>query len=403
MSYAWAITTLFGVYFAGFVVSYLTKGSIGTALFATFFMLFGFNLNLIPKDIIPASNLAGTYALLFLTILIHVGSSFDFKKLKNDWRLVVSVLCGIVGMAVTIIGIGGALFGRQLSIMSFPTLVGGAIATSLMTQAATEKGLAELAAIVVLVQSVQGWVGMPLITYGVKKEAKRLLASYRETDQALSANRLVTAVPTMEEVSGESPTIFDRILPKPCHNIYFYMFLSCFYGAVASVIAAYTGSLTGGIVGSALVGIVLGCALTQFGLLPKEPLVKAGLLDFFMFVLIITMCGNLANLSLSSLVSYLIPIAGLVALGAAGMLALVIPIGKKLGYATGMCFAFGMGCYCGYPGNYQIANEIINILAETKEENQYLRNEILTRVVEGSVVSVSITSVVLAGVFVSLI
>ena len=162
MSYAWAITTLFGLYFVGTIISHVTKGTIGSALFATFAMLFAYNLNILPKDVVPAADLAGMYALLNLTILIHVGSSFDVKKLKNDWRLVVSVLAGIVGMAITIVGIGSVLFGQELSVMSFPTLVGGAIATNLMTQTATEKGLMELAAIVVLVNSVQSWVGMPL-------------------------------------------------------------------------------------------------------------------------------------------------------------------------------------------------------------------------------------------------
>ena len=113
--------------------------------------------------------------------------------------------------------------------------------------------------------------------------------------------------------------------------MYFYMFLACFYGAVASAIAVYTSSLTGGIVGAALVGMFLGCLLTQVGLLPKEPLAKAGMLNFMMFVLIMTMRGSLASLSLSTLVQYLIPIVGLVALGAVGMLVLVIPLGKKLG------------------------------------------------------------------------
>ena len=46
---------------------------------------------------------------------------------------------------------------------------------------------------------------------------------------------------------------------------------------------------------------------------------------------------------------------------------------------------------------------MIDVLARTEEENKYLKDEILTRVVEGSVVSVSITSVVLAGFFISLI
>lgn len=403
MSYAWAITTLFGLYFVGTIISHVTKGTIGSALFATFAMLFAYNLNILPKDVVPAADLAGMYALLNLTILIHVGSSFDVKKLKNDWRLVVSVLAGIVGMAITIVGIGSVLFGQELSVMSFPTLVGGAIATNLMTQTATEKGLMELAAIVVLVNSVQSWVGMPLISYGVKKEANRLLAAYRETGKAVSANRFASVGATDAEEGNVKPTIFDRILPKPCHNMYFYMFLACFYGAVASAIAVYTSSLTGGIVGAALVGMFLGCLLTQVGLLPKEPLAKAGMLNFMMFVLIMTMRGSLASLSLSTLVQYLVPIVGLVALGAVGMLVLVIPLGKKLGYATGMCFAFGMGCYCGYPGNYQIANEVIDVLARTEEENKYLKDEILTRVVEGSVVSVSITSVVLAGFFISLI
>ena len=335
------------------------------------------------------------YNFVMLTLLVNIGSTFDLKMLKNEWRLVVSVLLGIVGMAVAIVGIGGFFFG-ELAVLSFPTLVGGSIATQLMVESATEKGLIEMAALIVLINSVQAWLGMPLISYGVRKEANRMLGIYRKTGQAVPANRFAIMDSKVQSESTET-TFFDKFLPKQCQNTFFYLFITSLCGAAATVIAKYTSAMTGGILGSAIIGLFLGCGLTHFGILPKEPLKKSGLLDFMMFVLIVVLRGKLGDLSMATLAASVVPIAGIVILGALGMLVIAIPVGRKLGFSTGMCVAFGMGCYCSYPTNYQIASEIINVLAEKSEEKEHLEKEILTRVVEGSIISVSMTSAMIAG------
>lgn len=395
MSYAWAITIVIGTYFAGTYLSKVTRGRIGSSLFCTFVFLIAFNLNIFPRDIVAKADLSGMYNFVMLTLLVNIGSTFDLKMLKNEWRLVVSVLLGIVGMAVAIVGIGGFFFG-ELAVLSFPTLVGGSIATQLMVESATEKGLIEMAALIVLINSVQAWLGMPLISYGVRKEANRMLGIYQKTGQAVPANRFAIMDSKVQSESTET-TFFDKFLPKQCQNTFFYLFITSLCGAAATVIAKYTSAMTGGILGSAIIGLFLGCGLTHFGILPKDPLKKSGLLDFMMFVLIVVLRGKLGDLSMATLAASVVPIAGIVILGALGMLVIAIPVGRKLGFSTGMCVAFGMGCYCSYPTNYQIASEIINVLAEKSEEKEHLEKEILTRVVEGSIISVSMTSAMIAG------
>ena len=73
-------------------------------------------------------------------------------------------------------------------------------------------------------------------------------------------------------------------------------------------------------------------------------------------------------------------------------------IGKRLGYNLGMIIAYGFGIYCGYPFNYQVALECIEAATDDAEEQAFLRDNILQKVIIGSMTSVSITSVLIASV-----
>ena len=397
MAFPWAFTILIGIYYLGSVVNRLSKARVGTALFVTIVMLAGFWTGIMPKDIVSSANLGGLYALLNLTILVNIGTTFDVQTLRREWRLVLTVLAGLGGMALLVFTIGILFFGKEFCLTSYPSLVGGTIATNLMSQRALEQGNATLAALVVLVLTIQGWFGMPLIGKGCRMECKRLLELYR--------SGAVDSVQKEEvKLSAEvgKVKLIDR-LPKKFDNIYFHLMIVAFYGAIATVIAQYTGKVTGGVVGAALVGIAMGFVFRQLGLISRDPLQKCGLLGIFMFVMIVVLRGNLATLSASELWDNLLPIIGVVVLGAIGVLGGSLLIGRKLGYYPGMIIAFSFCCYCGYPVNYQIAMEVVDLYAENEEEREYLKRELVTRVVLGGVVSVSMMSVIVAGILVNLL
>lgn len=83
--------------------------------------------------------------------------------------------------------------------------------------------------------------------------------------------------------------------------------------------------------------------------------------------------------------------------------AAAIYVGKKFGYSKGILMAFLFGCFAGYPLDYQVAMENIHIMAESKDEERFLEDQIIPIVIMGSVISVSITSIIVASIFVNLL
>ena len=68
-----------------------------------------------------------------------------------------------------------------------------------------------------------------------------------------------------------------------------------------------------------------------------------------------------------------------------------------------MVLAFTMGSYAGYPLNYQVCMEVISVVAQNAEEAEYLKDHVLQKVIIGGIVSVSLASVIIAGVMVSML
>ena len=125
-------------------------------------------------------------------------------------------------------------------------------------------------------------------------------------------------------------------------------------------------------------------------------------LPFFMFALIMGMRASLASLSPSGLLAALAPIFGLLFLGVAGIILMSLIVGKIAGLSPAMSILVGIQAYSGYPVNYQIGTEVIEAVASTKEEIETLKELIIPNLVIGGVISVSISSVVIASVLVNL-
>ncbi len=246
---------------------------------------------------------------------------------------------------------------------------------------------------------MQTFVGMPVMSFGAKKECERLLADFRagnKIDPDPKQSAVAAAVPTT------SKALIDRI-PAKYNSQILHLALCLFYGALDGSVAQFTSSLTNGLIGSAIVGIVFGIAFKQLGLLAKEPLAKAGVLNFFMMAMMINMRISFAKITPMGLVERIFPIAFCIFIGAVGVVLFSVPLGKKLGVPSGMVLAFTMGSYAGYPLNYQVCMEVISVVAQNAEEAEYLKDHVLQKVIIGGIVSVSLASVIIAGVMVSML
>lgn len=397
MSLINSLTILVGIYLLGVLISKWTNGRVGSALATLPIMFIMFWTGILTPADIDASHLPAVYDIMTAVILVNVGTTFDLKMLRKEWRLVILCLGSLLGCGVIVLTVGTILFGRDLAFTCYPSLAGGMVATMLMQQAALEKGLEEVAAIVLLVLTVQQWFSMPLITNFTRLEAKRLQKGF---DPAMIKQ---TGTSTTElAATPQKAKLIDR-LPESYNNPYIDFFLLCLFSAIANWLSSITSAPTKGLLGSALVGMIVGVVARAAGVITKDPLSRSKLMPFFMLAMVMSMRKSLAALSVQGLLNSLIPVVGIILLGAVGIIGVAILVGKFVGLSVPMSIVVGIQAYSGYPINYQMGLETIEAVATTPEEQEYLKAEILPKIVIGGVISVSVASVIIGSIFVSLL
>ena len=75
-------------------------------------------------------------------------------------------------------------------------------------------------------------------------------------------------------------------------------------------------------------------------------------------------------------------------------------VGKALGVSGAMSFAISLTALYGFPADYIITNEAINALTQDEKERQMLTQHMLGPMLVGGFISVTIVSVILAGILV---
>lgn len=405
MSLIESLTILVGVYLMGTLISKWTGGIIGSAFASIPFMFALYWSGIMTVEDVNASGIPAIYGITTALILVNVGSTFNPRQVIKDWKLVLVCLGTLASVALITFTVSMSLFGRDLCIGSYPVLAGGAIAMTLMSDAATAKGMLEVAAVVVLVSTVQGWFSIPLISTMVRAESKRILGMKQEGGADFEKFMAeANAAKLQAAASGAEKVKLVEKLPKSYYNNPFlHLFLCCVFSLISTKIAGVTSPMTNGIVGAALVGIIIGIIARELGLISKSPLEKANLLPLLMFALIIASRRSLASLTPARLLANIGPILGIVGFGFIGIIIAGLVLGKFTGLSKYMCVAVAVQCYSGYPTNHQITNEVIEAVTEDPEERQMLLDYILPKIVLGGVISVSIASVVIAGVFVNLL
>lgn len=160
---------------------------------------------------------------------------------------------------------------------------------------------------------------------------------------------------------------------------------------------------SGGILNMAVVALVLSILATELGYLDKDSLHKAGSFGFLMFVLMIFVFSGLAKATPAMLGSIVFPLVTIIVIGVIGMSVFALIAGKLLHISPYMAVATSLTSLYGFPPNYVLTDEAAKALAETPEEKEYLMNAMLPQMIVGGFVTVTITSVVIAGVFVNLL
>lgn len=373
----------------GEIVSTKTKAFIPSVFVSAVIFLGGF-WTFFPENIIDLAGFtAPVVTLAILTLIGHMGTMLSFKEMVSQLKTVVVALGGIAGICLGTLTLGKIVFGWEIAVITTPPLTGGLVAAIIMSEAAKAKGLETFAVLAIIVYVMQGFAGYPLTSIMLKKEGQRLLAKYRNSSNEKKGE-------ITEEVK-EEVNKFRLFAPMDKKYQTTYMFYTKL--GVLMVMSHYIDVFTGGIVSKYIVMLILGTVAAEIGFIEKQPLTLANSFGFFMTALMAFAFASLSKATPAVLAELIIPLIGIIIFGVIGMAVVSIPVGKTLGYSREMAFSVALTALYGFPSNYILTQEVVKALTEDEQEREFLMGEILPKMLIGGFTTVTIVSVIIAGVF----
>ena len=383
-------------YIIGEVVSTVTKAWIPSVFVTAIVMLLGY-WTVFPHDLVSDSKLIPFGSTLGIYLLItHMGTVISLKQLKAQWKTIVVCLSGLAGMCVLSWFICPLFMDKTLVIAGLPPLTGGIIAATTMQTAAANAGLEVAAVFAITMYCVQGFAGYPITAVCLQVEGKRLLKEFRDGGSvpvALAENPMAMV---------DEPDRKTLIPPVPKK------FDSAVVTLIKLGIVAWFATLLGGVsfpfigkISGAIWALVLGVIFTTLGFLDRNSLNRANSYGIVMFALMMYVFDGLKDCTPEMLVSIIVPMIVLIVIGVFGMAVASFVIAKVLKMSFPLAFANGLTALYGFPCDAIITESTCKSLAQTDDEFNFLMSKMFPSMIVGGFVTVTITSVFIAGAFAS--
>ncbi len=375
-----------------------TKAWVPSMFISALLFLIGY-WTFFPTEIVSVAGIPSVVATMLMYLLItNMGTLLSLQELKAQWKTILIALAGIIGIVVFLLGIGTFIFGFKTMVVAIPPLVGGVVSALIMADGANAAGLTTLSVFAIVIYVMQGFAGYPLTSIVLKKEGKRLLEKYRSgelqpMDQVQASSELaVTAEPTLK---------LFKFLPEK-YNTDFFKF---FRLIVVAFLAYFVSTLVEPIVSISpfILCLLFGIIGKSIGFLEKQVLQKANGFGFAMMGLMLFIFDGLKQATPSMMVEIIFPLIGAIVIGVCGMYIFSFIAGKFLKVSKEMAFAVSLTALYGFPADFIITNEVINSLTQDEKEKDVLTSHMLPPMLVGGFITVTIVSVILAGIFVTLL
>ena len=383
-------------YIIGEVVSTVTKAWIPSVFVTAIVMLVGY-WTVFPHELVSDSKLIPFGSTLGIYLLItHMGTVISLKQLKAQWKTIVVCLSGLAGMCVLAWFICPLFMDKTLVIAGLPPLTGGIIAATTMQTAAANAGLEVAAVFAITMYCVQGFAGYHITAVCLQVEGKRLLKEFRDGGSvpvALAENPMAMV---------DEPDRKTLIPPVPKK------YDSAVVTLIKLGIVAWFATLLGGVsfpfigkISGAIWALVLGVIFTTLGFLDRNSLNRANSYGIVMFALMMYVFDGLKDCTPEMLVSIIVPMLVLIVIGELGMAVASFIIAKVLKMSFPLAFANGRTALYGFPCDAIITESTCKSLAQTDDEFNFLMSKMFPSMIVGGFVTVTITSVFIAGAFAS--
>ncbi|MBB5179175.1 MFS family permease [Planomicrobium koreense] len=391
-----AFSILAFILFIGEVVSIRTKAWIPSIFISGFLFLLGY-WTFFPPEIVAIAGIPPAVVTVLIYLLItNMGTLLSVQELKAQWKTILIALSGILGIIAALFGIGMLLFDFQTVVVAIPPLVGGVVSALIMSEGAEAAGLPTLAVFAIVIYVMQGFAGYPLTSIMLKREGRSLLEKYRNNELSLKQSGPIDEKAKPNEEVRE-PKMFAKIPPE-YNTDFFKFFRLALVGYAAYLVSTLAAPYVE--ISPFVLCLFFGVVARSIGFLERHPLQKANGFGFAILGLLLFVFDGLKNATPSMMLEIIYPLVTLIALGVAGMYVFSFIVGKLLKVSKEMAFAVSLTALYGFPADYVITVEVINSLTKDEKEREVLTSHMLPPMLVAGFITVTIVSVILAGIFV---
>jgi len=395
MEYLIAFTIVMVFMLIGDWVSAATKAFIPSIFITAVLFAIGF-WTIIPKDIVAKASFNTAFTGMGVSLLlVHLGTLMSLKELVNQWKAVCIALLGVLGTLVLTLTVGTLIFDWHTVVAAIPPLTGGMVATLLMTDGLKAAGATTLVALPVSMFILHSFIGYPMTAILLRKEGRRLKEELKSGKGHID--------PNAPKITGMADSLDTQKhilhLPEQFQSPVFIIVRV----ALIALLGNWLAGLMHGVINANVICLILGVIAHQVGLLEDNALTRAGVFNWLIYGLMAYVFSQLSLTTPDIIGGILVQILVLIALGILGMFIASYVLAKPFGMSKQMAFACSLTALFGFPADFILTTEVCRTIADNEEEEEYLTQNMLPKMLVGGFATVSMASVIIASVFLKLI
>lgn len=392
MSATLALLIIAIIFALGDFIAVKSKAVFSMVFVAGLVLLVGFWFFL-PKSLFEDAQINNFAIAIIPMLMVYMGTLMRIRDLRDEWKTVLIALASIAAVALILFTVGSLLIDRRFAIVAAGPISGGVVATLIVQQAAKAQGLETIAVFATLLLVLQTFIGLPVASFCLAGEAKKLIAKFRRQ------------APRAEEKKAASKLDAKpawRIFPATPQNLQT-PFILIMKAMLVGWLAVFVAGLLGDVINKYVMALIFGIIFYELGFLENKILEKANSMGITMFALMVPVFSDLPQATPAMILSLVLPILTSFLLAVVGIAIVSIILGKALGYSWRLSLAIGVTCMFGFPGTFIISEEVAQAVSETDEEREYVRQIILPKMLVGGFTTVTIGSVFLASILIKLL
>lgn len=379
MSGVLPLTIVLVMYSVSEMIARHTHAIIDTVLSLSVLALIGFWTGILPKNVFTSSGIEAFGMAIVGLMLTGLGTTINLAELKRQSKVVLIAIICAVGASLLIVLVASLLGQRNYGVVGAPIFAGGNAATLVLLEALRSHHLQVLSTYALGVLTFQNFIGIPVATYALKKEAQSLLNS----DEPLAVQE------EQVQKGHRKPLQFPEQFNTPVFSL-----------AKLGIVAALsygTSLLLHGAINYLVICFVFGILFYQLGFLDEGIMTNTASNGMITFLVTVVILGSLADTSPKQVLTILLPMLACLVVGTIGVFLTAAIISKVSNTSLPMAVALGMTCTFGFPTTMILSQEVAASAGRTTEEQKALEQYFLPKMLTAGLVTVTLISVFFAG------